>query len=54
MLVNHAFGEGHGLSREEMSHVPLEVVLEIGVESGGGRSVEERLREIAEANGGML
>ena len=45
-----AFGEGHGLSREEMSHVPLEVVLEIGVESGGGRSVEERLREIAEAN----
>jgi len=45
-----AFGESHGLSREEMSHVPLEALLEIGVESGGGRSVEERLREIAEAN----
>lgn len=45
-----AFGESHGLSREELSHVPLEALLELGVESGGGRSVEERLREIAEAN----
>lgn len=44
------FGEEHGLSREEMSHVPLDVLLEIGVESGRGRSVETRLREIAEAN----
>jgi len=45
-----SFGEGHGLSREEMSHVPLQAILEIGVESGGGRSVEVRLRQIAEEN----
>ena len=32
-----AFGEGHGLSREEMSHVSLESIVEIGVESGAGR-----------------
>lgn len=44
------FGESHGMSREEMSHVPLEALQEIDVKSGGGRSVEQRLRETAEAN----
>lgn len=45
-----AYGEDHGLSREEMSHVPLQAILEIGMESGGGHSVEERLRKIAQEN----
>lgn len=45
-----AYGEDHGLNREEMSHVPLQAILELGVESGGGRSVEERLRKVAEEN----
>lgn len=45
-----AYGESHGLSREEMSHVPLQAILKLGVESGSGRTVEERLRQIAEEN----
>lgn len=45
-----AYGEDHGLSREEMSHVPLQAILEIGMESGGGHLVEERLRKVADEN----
>ena len=43
------FGEKNGLSRDEMSHVPVDEILKIGVESDG-RGVEERLREISELN----
>ena len=45
-----AFGEANGLSREEMSHVRLDDILELGAESGGGRSIEERLRRISATN----
>ena len=43
------FGEKNGLSRDEMSHVPVDEILKIGVESDG-RGVEERFREISELN----
>ncbi|MBK7901045.1 MAG: pyruvate phosphate dikinase [Betaproteobacteria bacterium] len=41
------FGERHGLSREEMSHVPLGELLDVALSSGGAL-VEERLRSVAE------
>ena len=41
------FGEKHGLSREEMSHVSLQHLLDAHARSSEG-SVEERLRAIAE------
>lgn len=41
------FGEKHGLSREEMSHVSIDHLLEAISKSGEG-SIEERLRQIAE------
>jgi phosphohistidine swiveling domain-containing protein len=42
-----AFGEENGLSREEMSHVPLHHLLDLEAASAEG-DVEERLRSIAE------
>lgn len=41
------FGEQHGLSREEMSHVSLRSLLDVVTKSSEG-SIEERLRKIAE------
>lgn len=41
------FGERHGLSREEMSHVPVGPLLDVALCSADA-SVEERLRAIAE------
>jgi len=41
------FGERHGLSREEMSHVPVGSLLDVALCSADA-SVEERLRAIAE------
>jgi len=40
------FAEAHGLSREEISHVPLHEILLVATESTD-RSIEERLREIS-------
>ncbi|TVO60270.1 PEP-utilizing enzyme [Denitromonas ohlonensis] len=42
------FGEQHGLSREEMSHIPIEYILESTICSAE-QSIEERLRTISEA-----
>lgn len=42
-----AFGEQHGLSRDEMSHVAVGHLLEVITKSGEG-SIEERLRQISE------
>jgi len=42
------FGEEHGLSRNELSHVPLTDILDVAVASAE-RSIESRLRERAEA-----
>lgn len=44
------YGERHGVSRDELSHVPLEVILESGATSGDGRSIQDRLRTIAMEN----
>jgi len=44
------FGRLQGLSREQVSHVPLEVILDIGSGSFGGRSIAERLRQASEEN----
>lgn len=41
------FGERHGLSREEMSHVPVGQLLDVALCSADA-SVEERLRAVAE------
>ncbi len=41
------YGEQHGLSREEMSHISIQHLLDVGARSTEG-SVEERLRTIAE------
>ena len=41
------FGERHGLSREEMSHVPVGSLLDVALSSADA-SVEERLRAISE------
>ena len=41
------FGEQHGLSRDEMSHVSIDSVLDIIMKSNE-TSIEERLRQIAE------
>ena len=41
------FGERHGLSRDEMSHVPIGNLLDVVTKSSEG-SIEERLRRIAE------
>lgn len=41
------FGERHGLSREEMSHVSIGTLLDVVTKSSEG-SIEERLRQIAE------
>jgi glutamine kinase len=41
------FGESHGLSRDEMSHVTIDNLLDVVTKSGEG-SIEERLRQIAE------
>jgi len=41
------FGERHGLSRDEISHVPLDNLLSVVTKSSEG-SIEERLRQIAE------
>jgi glutamine kinase len=41
------FAEANGLSRDEISHVPLSVILNI-VKNSGESSVEEQLREIFE------
>jgi hypothetical protein len=41
------YGERHGLSRDEMSHVPLATLLDEATTSGEG-SVEDRIRGIAE------
>lgn len=43
-----AFGEEHGLSRNELSHVPLSDILDVAVASAE-RSIESRLRDRAEA-----
>lgn len=42
-----AFGEQHGLSREELSHVPVDCLLDVALSSADA-SIEERLREVAE------
>lgn len=42
-----AFGERHGLSRDEMSHVSLNNLFDVITKSSEG-SIEERLRQIAE------
>jgi glutamine kinase len=42
-----AFGERNGLSRDEMSHVPLSSLLGVVTETSEG-SIEERLRQVAE------
>jgi hypothetical protein len=42
-----AYGERHGLSRDELSHVPLAALLDEATTSGEG-SVEDRIRGIAE------
>jgi phosphohistidine swiveling domain-containing protein len=42
-----SFGEKHGLSREELSHVPLASLLQVASSSGEG-SIEDRLRAISE------
>jgi len=41
------FGEEHGLSRDEMSHIPIDNILDIITKSSEG-SIEERLRDVAE------
>lgn len=41
------FGERHGLSRDEMSHVSIGTLLDVVTKSSEG-SIEERLRQIAE------
>lgn len=41
------FGEQHGLSRDEMSHVPISNLLEVVTKINEG-SIEERLRQVAE------
>ncbi len=41
------FGERHGLSRDEMSHVSINNLLDVVTKSSEG-SIEERLRQIAE------
>ncbi len=41
------FGESHGLSRDEMSYIPINNLLEILTKSREG-STEERLRQVAE------
>lgn len=41
------YGEQHGLSRDEMSHVPVERLLEIATSSAEG-SVEDRIRIVAQ------
>jgi len=41
------FGEKHGLSRDEMSHVSIKKLLDVVSKSSDG-SIEERLRQIAE------
>lgn len=43
------FGQEHGLSRNEMSHVPLSDILDVAVTSAEG-GIEQRLRERAEKN----
>ena len=43
-----SFGELHGLSRDEMSHVSISDLLDVITKSSEG-SIEERLRNIAEA-----
>lgn len=45
-----AFGDDYGLSREDMSHIPIDTLLSFGVESGDGRSLENRLRDVADKN----
>jgi len=40
------FGEQHGLSREEMSHLQVDKLIEVATSSGEG-SIQQRLREIA-------
>jgi glutamine kinase len=42
-----AFGEQNGLSRDEMSHVPIDDILSVFAKSSEG-SIEERLRRISE------
>jgi phosphohistidine swiveling domain-containing protein len=42
-----AFGEQNGLSRDEMSHVPIDNILSVFAKSSEG-SIEERLRRISE------
>jgi len=42
-----AFGERNGLSRDEMSHVPISSLLGVVTETSEG-SIEERLRQVAE------
>jgi glutamine kinase len=41
------FGEKHGLSRDEMSHVPIDNLIDVVTKSSEG-SIEQRLRKIAE------
>jgi glutamine kinase len=41
------FGEEHGLSRDEMSHIPVDALLNVAKNSGEG-TVEEQLRKISE------
>lgn len=43
------YGESHGLSREEMSHVPFQIIQEIGWATGC-KTIEERLRRVADEN----
>ena len=42
-----AFGERHGLSRDEMSHISIDKLLDVATKSSEG-GMEERLRQIAE------
>lgn len=43
------YGESHGLSREEISHIPLETFMEIGHTSSPA-TIEDKLRLVATAN----
>lgn len=41
------YGESHGLGRDEMSHIPIDRLIDVISQSGEG-SIEQRLRQIAQ------
>jgi len=45
-----AYGGEYGLSREDLSHIPIDAILKFGKYSGDVRTIENRLRDIAEKN----